>query len=384
MNGNSNWSDTTTARVRRRGLRPRPSDLGPATNCFVGKATANDARQHARGAFGVIDAEASAVRIAIVELRKVAVEVLPLAMLIDTDHAALEDAEEAFDGVGGDALVLPVHVLAPAMVDGNVIGEIPTQSLVGLGFVGDQACLAGNRFTEKRADGCRAEIGDDLAVGSAGVAVDQAHYGVFVSRAAAAPFHAGLVADVGFIDLDAAATGAELLQIASGHGFADTVAKEPSGLHGALKHPLDLTGADALLGGAEEVDDLQPQVKRQVAGLEDGPHTHGERLFASVALAQAGAGGLAIEAADAFSFSAMRANRTVRPQARFDIGEGAGFGLHMGGVENGRGHGEISYGSDPTSWAGYVKCNIPGVAASSSTSVRGSFTRPPRGDGRCV
>jgi len=46
-------------------------------------------------------AQLGAVRIAKIEFRKIAVEMLLAAMLVRSDHAALEDREHALDGVGG-------------------------------------------------------------------------------------------------------------------------------------------------------------------------------------------------------------------------------------------------------------------------------------------
>jgi hypothetical protein len=37
------------------------------------------------------------------------------------------------------------------------------------------------------------------------------------------------------------------------------------------EHALDLAGADTFFAGAHQMDDLQPQMQRQMAGLEYGP-----------------------------------------------------------------------------------------------------------------
>jgi hypothetical protein len=79
----------------------------------------------------------------------------------------------------------------------------------------------------------------------------------------------------------------------------------------------------------------------KVRGLEDGPYADGEGLPALVALVKTHAGGFALHLADAraVAVAAMRTGRTLWPQVRFDIGESAFFGLELGGVENGFGHG---------------------------------------------
>lgn len=49
------------------------------------------------------------------ELSKVAVKVLPAAVMIDALHAALEDGERALNGVGVDRAVVAVDVAAEAV-----------------------------------------------------------------------------------------------------------------------------------------------------------------------------------------------------------------------------------------------------------------------------
>ena len=52
------------------------------------------------------------------------------------------------------------------------------------------------------------------------------------------------------------------------HNFADAVSEKPSGFHAAIQHALNLSGADAFLAGVHQVNDLQPQVQRQVRRLK--------------------------------------------------------------------------------------------------------------------
>jgi hypothetical protein len=84
------------------------------------------------------------------------------------------------------------------------------------------------------------------------------------------------------------------------------------------------------------VNDLQPQMQRQVAILEDRANPDSERFAAGVALPKAGAGRLAIEAADfgSVNIAAMRACRAVWPQVRLDVVKGGGFVLKVRGGEN--------------------------------------------------
>ena len=76
------------------------------------------------------------------------------------------------------------------------------------------------------------------------------------------------------------------------------MAEGPRGFHAAIEHPLNLPGRDAFLGAAKQVDDLRPQMQRQVA-IRRGAHADRKRLFAGVALVQARTGRLAVQAANA-------------------------------------------------------------------------------------
>ena len=72
---------------------------------MIGEPLADEALKREIGARYVIYAELGAIGIAEIKFREVAVKVALAAMLIDALHAALEHAEEAFNGVGGDNLL---------------------------------------------------------------------------------------------------------------------------------------------------------------------------------------------------------------------------------------------------------------------------------------
>src|SRR5258708_37604434 len=97
-----------------------------------------------------------------------------------------------------------------------------------------------------------------------------------VQRADLAGF--GRLSQESLVSLDGFAFAADLVAVVL-HGFADAMPQEPRGFHAAIKHPLNLTGADAFLAGAHQMDDLQPQMQRQVAGFKNSPHTHSEGFF---------------------------------------------------------------------------------------------------------
>ena len=60
-------------------------------SCLVGEPLALRALHRASSAFGVIDAQADAVRVAVIELRQIAMQMFFGAMLIGAAHTALED-----------------------------------------------------------------------------------------------------------------------------------------------------------------------------------------------------------------------------------------------------------------------------------------------------
>jgi len=146
----------------------------------------------------------------------------------------------------------------------------------------------------------------------------------------------------GFVGLDDAADAADRGRGTGIHGQPNAMAEEPSGFHAAIQHPLNLTGRNALFAGAHQVNDLKPQMQGKVRGLENGPHSYGERLGTLVALMEPSAGGLAGEPLDASAvrIAAMGASRTTRPKMRFDIGESGVFALEVRGIEDGLRHGE--------------------------------------------
>ena len=148
------------------------------------------------------------------------------------------------------------------------------------------------------------------------------------------------------VSLDNLASAAERRSedaVLFGHRLADAVRQKPSGLHRALQHALHLTGADALFARAHQVDDLQPQMQRQVRAFEDGPLAHGELAAALTALVQPPASRLAADPIDSLaSRMTVRADRSIRPQDGLDVRERGVFIGEAGLVENGACHGRNS------------------------------------------
>jgi hypothetical protein len=92
-------------------------------------------------------------------------------------------------------------------------------------------------------------------------------------------------------------------------------------------------------------------MQRKVGTLEDSSLSYGEVALAFIALVKAKASGLAFHLANALavSITAVGAYWSVWPKLAFDVPESGLFVDEVLGVENGTGHGRISYGLNHTS-----------------------------------
>jgi hypothetical protein len=198
----------------------------------------------------------------------------------------------------------------------------------------------------------------DVERAGATLALDKGQDSVLVVRPSAPNLNAFLASDKSLIDLDNLSAPAHWAKLAIAHCFANAVPKKPSGLHAARKHALDLVGRDALLTSAHKVDNLKPEMQRQVRGLENRPHAHGKRLSAFLAVVKTLASSISDRLRNtlAIAIAAMRANRAVRPKQRFDVRKGGVFVLEAVLGKNGMSHGAISYGLIPTMDA--VLCQV--------------------------
>lgn len=136
-------------------------------------------------------------------------------------------------------------------------------------------------------------------------------------------------APIGFIAFDDFAFTTKRGLASAGRGFSNAVTHEPRGFQGYAKCPCKLICADALLAGRNKEDCLQPEPQRDVAGLENGPNLHSERLAALVALVGADPGTLALHRGNAIYAAAMGTNWTLRPNASLDPAVGSGFVVEM-------------------------------------------------------
>ena len=76
---------------------------------LIGKSLADDTLQQAIGAVCIVATQSLTVGVAEFKFSQVAVQVVLVAILIDSAHTALEDAKISLDGVGGN---VTAHVFA--------------------------------------------------------------------------------------------------------------------------------------------------------------------------------------------------------------------------------------------------------------------------------
>lgn len=291
---------------------------------FVGQALATEAFQRSLGTGHIVHAQPFPVAVAEIELRQIPMQVRFADMEVAAGDAPLQDAEVVLDGVG-------VSVAADVFV--RLVGyafmvEVATHMAVLAGIVGVQLGLPVDLSHDDRPQVRGGDAGD-VHGADATIALDQRARGFLAPAPAQTALGAlatmavlFLAADEGFIGLYCLAFAAQRSQRTTLHGLANAMGQEPSGLHAALQHPLNLPGRDALLAGAHQVDHLQPQMQGQVRGFEDGPDPDGEGFPAGVALVQALPGGLALQPADVIARrAAMRAERAIGPQGRLDVCE---------------------------------------------------------------
>ena len=116
----------------------------------IGQALADDTLERANGAPLVVDAQRAPGIIPEIELGKVAVKVLFLAVLVNAHHSALENTERALNGVGVN---VASDVFAVRMADAFMPGNVPIGTGIEAAFVGMQNGLAGHVLDHKRGDG---------------------------------------------------------------------------------------------------------------------------------------------------------------------------------------------------------------------------------------
>jgi hypothetical protein len=279
----------------------------------VNQPLSHNACQREFGARNVIEAGLDSMRIAEIELGKVAVKVFFAAMLVDAFHTALENRVIAFDGV---RIYLPtrravrVSIFLAGVIHYAVRGKLFADALVSASLVGHQMAFAVNVRVVDR---------DNLLFGyivnvegtRRPAALNEGKDGVLMANPPALGFNARLPTDVGLVNLYRPALAAHGSKATCTHGFADAMTDEPACLEVNTENAAELICAKSFFAAAEQVHCLEPDVHRDVAFFEDGSDLHGERLTAGVALVGPNPSALAFESA------ALVDNPTMRADDRF-------------------------------------------------------------------
>src|SRR3990167_8571315 len=246
------------------------------------------------------------------ELAHVPAKVLFAGVVIDAMQAALEDRPQAFDAVG--VYVVP-DVLARAVVDRGALEEQPAKALIGRAFVAVDRAARLNVLVDRPVQ--RGDIHvPDMQGDGAPSTFTHPEDGGFSHGTPPALQALGLVlgsflaADVRLVNLNDAA---QHLQVRAAR-LAQPPEDEPCGLLRDADFLAELERADALTRGDEQVHRVEPLVQGNMGPLEDGPGPDGEVLFAGVAAVEA-----AFADGDPVTLGADRADRPLRPAARFQV-----------------------------------------------------------------
>ena len=309
----------------------------PSVSCFIHQSLSFRTRNGNAGALKIIDLQLFTGVLAEIELGQVAVKMLLVHVLVNAHQSALEDAEEAFEGIGVN---VTAHPFILGMVNGFVILDL---KLVDGRAIGHEAAVLMQMLHECAPDILVIKV----HAANLAAALDEAEnlrsrFGIQCSPGSPAGLRG--IRQIGLVGLHNHARAAHLASVCPGsHCVANPVAHEPSGLHADRKGALKLAGADAFLGRAHPEDRLEPVPHGGVAILEDGPDLHGEGLTALVALPEADPGGLAGEAPNpgGIAVPAVRADRAIRPQMGLDVLVSGGFVVEERSVQN-RGHSGFS------------------------------------------
>src|SRR3954454_18317655 len=113
-------------------------------NRSVGQSLPLHAEQHRLCASAIVNAKRDAVVVAELELGQIAAQVLLVAMLVDAFHAALEEPEIAFDGIGMNGGIFKRNILSYAVIDRIMAGKLLAYLGVVFRLIGHQPRLAGD------------------------------------------------------------------------------------------------------------------------------------------------------------------------------------------------------------------------------------------------
>ena len=284
-------------------------------NCLISEALAFSSLHGERSPLHVINAKPSAGVLPEIKLGQIPIKMALIDVLIGANQAALHDAKEAFQRVH-------MHVAAGPFILGMIDAFVRRDWWVNvvLRLIGNEAAVLVDEATQVLRNAAMIERN---RTGIAATLHKAQHNRVW-TLAARRSLGLARIGDRGFVGLDnLAGTAQRAARGVGSHCKPNAVAEKPRGFQAAAQGALQLAGRKAFLAGAKQVDGLQPQAQRQVAILENRANPHRERLTAGVALVQASARGLAVQAPDFVARGlAVRADRAVRPKLLFDVIEG--------------------------------------------------------------
>lgn len=203
------------------------------------------------------------------ELVKVGGKVLDAQMVICTNHAAVEQRPNALDGVRVNVAANPfVREVANRFVPRVLVpASLVRPMLVGI----DRFRVVSDYITEKAMD--RLSVGSlCYAEPDFATALDRAENHRLSTAPASIPARLAvlrvprLATDVRLVSFH---DSRKLRSVAVVHRGSNAVAEIPSCLVAHGEHPLELVGADPLLGLHHQVDGQEPLPKRQVRILKD-------------------------------------------------------------------------------------------------------------------
>jgi hypothetical protein len=222
--------------------------FGLATSPPIGQSLAARTLDRASGALGIVNSELDAVRVAEIELSEVAVKVSLAAMLIDARHTALENAEEAFDGLRVSVAANPFFF---AVIYSFMAGEAAGDRAVHVGLIDAEMAGGGGVLQDDAADLASGDVLNPHRA-SLTAALDQGHDRdlVAICHALLAPaafiievprvFGTFFAAIEGFVALDGLTIAAEWPGSAFVHCLANAVHQEPRALVGDPERAMDL------------------------------------------------------------------------------------------------------------------------------------------------
>src|SRR5579862_875223 len=309
------WRGSTGSKARRRCGRLERDCRASPTSLLIGQPLPARAFDRLRGALGIVDAKRNALVVAEIEFAEIPLQVFRRDVMIGADHAALENAEIAFNGVGVPKMA--AHVFLNRMVDGAVAAELACNRRVDRAFVRHHiGRLADFGFQDRLQ--CRAIHARHVVRANPAVALNQGN-NRFLRRNVVLPVPR-LAANIGFVDLNHLVRTTKLAVISKrAHRLADTVCHEPRRLVGNIKRAVQLVRRHTFLAAAQQPERQRPFIQRHMAALHDGADRHGESLIAAVAMKQTIAVRLAVEPVDLFRLAAMRAIRAIGPADRLEM-----------------------------------------------------------------